>query len=123
MAKENKISFSAGGEGIYLESLEFIRNLTFSESFQFFKDSFIEYFIQFADIKIRSNLIISDEFLTIRKIRENGKKIYQLIREDQLNEFIAYISQENVPIEFEIVQSIFETNRFISKSYHNSFLD
>ena len=123
MAKENKISFSAGGEGIYLESLEFIRNLTFSESFQFFKDSFLEYFIQFADIKIRSNLIISDEFLTNRKISENGKKIYQLIREDQLNEFIAYISQENVPIEFEIVRSIFETNRFISKSYHNFFLD
>lgn len=74
MAKENKISFSAGGDGIYLESLEFLRNLTFSESFQFFKDSFLGYFIQYADNKIRSNLIISDEFLTNGKISENGKK-------------------------------------------------
>ena len=118
MAKEDKISFSSDCDGIYPGSLEFLGNLTFSESFQFFKDSFLEYFIQYADNQIRSNLIISDEFLTNRKTGENDQKICQLIREDQLNEFIAYISQENVPIDFEIEPSIFETNCFISKSYN-----
>ena len=60
---------------------------------------------------------IPENFYEKRKIGENDNKICKLIREDLIKDFIVYINKNNVPINSEINQSIYETNVYIKHSY------
>ena len=44
---------------------------------------------------------------------ENDSYVYQLIRDDSIEEFIIYINQSNLPLTSTIKPSIYETNSFI----------
>ena len=50
-----------------------------------------------------------------RKSGENDTYICQLIQKDDIDNFISYISQNDILLNSEITESIFETNRFLLK--------
>ena len=56
---------------------------------------------------------IFDDFDKKCQTGENDSYISQLIREDSVQEFIAYVNKNNIPLNGEVTQSIFETNQFL----------
>ncbi|KAK8899591.1 hypothetical protein M9Y10_001907 [Tritrichomonas musculus] len=48
-----------------------------------------------------------------RKAGENDSFIYEIIRNDSIDEFVSYTNQANFPLSAIIKQSIFETNSFL----------
>ena len=48
-----------------------------------------------------------------RKAGENDKYICNLIRNDDVDEFVTYVNRTNLPLSTVIEQSIFETNQFL----------
>ena len=95
----------------------------------FFEDELIKqnYYLYFyPEIKemIRNNLIFEEKtkmilndnidfFLEKRKIGENDSLLCNLIRNDRIEDFSAYIKKESIPLSSKIIQSIFETNPFL----------
>ena len=55
-------------------------------------------------------------FYNNRKIGENDNLICKFIREDSVQEFIAYVNRHNTPLNSEISPSIYETNPFLIKN-------
>ena len=60
---------------------------------------------------ISSNI---EEFNSKRKIGENDTYICQLIRNDDIDGFISYFNKNNISINSDIQNSIFDTNHFMS---------
>ena len=58
---------------------------------------------------------ITESFYELRKIGENDDKICEIIRTDSIDQFITYINKNNIPLDAEIIPSIFETNSFLAK--------
>ena len=57
---------------------------------------------------------ITDDFEEKRKIGENDDDISELIRNDKIDEFIAYINKNKIQASSKLKVSIFETNKFIA---------
>ena len=55
----------------------------------------------------------NDQFFKNRKIGENDDYVSQLIREDQVQEFIAYATKYTLKLDKTIEHSIFETNNYL----------
>lgn len=62
-----------------------------------------------------------DEFKKLRKIGENESNICQLIRKDDINNFIDYIKKNKVKLDTKIEESFYETNSYINK-YQGSYI-
>ena len=62
------------------------------------------------------NKEIPENFFESRKIGENDGYICQLIRNDEIEEFIQYVNKNNISLNSIIKQSIFETNLFLLKN-------
>lgn len=65
------------------------------------------------------NSPISDNFYNNRLIGENEALICKFIREDNVVEFIKYVTQMNIPLNMKIKQSFFETNLYLREHYPN----
>lgn len=63
------------------------------------------------------NKELPENFYELRKSGENDNFICKLIREDSLNEFISFISQNNIPLNSKIDDSIYETNKYLIKNH------
>ena len=63
---------------------------------------------------------LPDNFYEIRKFGENDSNISKLIREDNVEEFIAYVNRSNLSPNARIQSSIYETNSFLMKKYNES---
>lgn len=87
---------------------------------QFFWPGFKTFFSKELNEKIEQELSengIDEETLRQkRKIGENDQFICQLIREDSIADFIAFINMKNIPLYMEIKSSIFETNPILMKN-------
>lgn len=59
-------------------------------------------------------------FYNNRKIGENDNLICKFIREDSVQEFIAYVNKTNTSLNLEIRPSIYETNPFLIKTQSGS---
>lgn len=57
---------------------------------------------------------ITDDFEEKRQIGENDDYISELIRNDKIDEFIAYINKNKIEASSKLKFSIFETNKFIT---------
>ena len=55
----------------------------------------------------------SNDIEKLRKCGENEQNICQLIREDKIEEFITFVSRNDLPLSTKIKPSIFETNLFL----------
>ena len=64
----------------------------------------------------------NDDFDMKRKIGENDDYICQLIRQDNIDEFISYIAKNDISINSKIKNSIFETNRYFLKQNYISLI-
>lgn len=60
-------------------------------------------------------------FYIKRTIGENDNYIFELIRNDAINEFISYVKQTNFPLMSKIIPSIFETNLLFLKKDKDIF--
>ena len=58
---------------------------------------------------------LPDNFCEKRKEGENDCQICELIRNDMYDEFVAYVTRNNVPLNSKINPSIYETNSFLLK--------
>ena len=56
---------------------------------------------------------LPDNFFELRRIGENGNYICKLIREDLVEDFIAYVNKNCISRNATINQSLFETNSFL----------
>ena len=65
--------------------------------------------------KIDSELKMIENFEEKRKIGENDSYLCQLIRDDMVDDFIAYVNKAKVSFCTPIESSIFETNSFLTK--------
>ena len=65
----------------------------------------------------------SEDFYVKRKIGENDEIICQIIRNDSLDEFIDYISKNDIQLDSIIQPSIFETNNFLLKNNYVSLIE
>lgn len=59
------------------------------------------------------NVELTEDFDEKRKLRENDDFICNLIRNDSIDEYISYINQNNLLLDANIEQSIFEINSFL----------
>ena len=73
----------------------------------YFYDEINKYFT------IDSEKIDDESFQTKRRIGENDQEICKIIRDDMISEFIIYVNKNELPLETEITQSIYETNPFL----------
>ncbi|KAK8847762.1 hypothetical protein M9Y10_018792 [Tritrichomonas musculus] len=76
----------------------------------------------FADEELKENIenyLLSKDskifscFEMKRHEGENDSYICTLIREDSIEEFVAYVNQSNIPLKSEVKTSIYETNSFL----------
>ena len=63
------------------------------------------------------------EFERKRKVAENDSYICQLIREDDIENFIIFINQNNHPLDSKIKHSIFETNSFLIRKKDTTMMN
>ncbi|KAK8865391.1 hypothetical protein M9Y10_010936 [Tritrichomonas musculus] len=61
----------------------------------------------------------SENFEENRKIGENSEYICQLIRNDDIKEFIVYVNKNSISLNKTIPNNIFETNSFFFDRYKN----
>lgn len=91
----------------------------FSEQKKFYFYPEIKNMISDADREnIEGKLLQYDLFIFIsfsekRRAGENDDRLCSIIREDSLDDFLSYITEEKVPLNSEIKYSIFETNRLL----------
>ena len=76
-----------------------------------------------VDFKMES---IPDNFDEKRRKGENDDILCEIIRNDQIDEFIEYVSKNNIPLDSKIKDSIFETNYILLENkptilYYASF--
>ena len=65
------------------------------------------------DYKNHINELLSDNFEEKRRIGENDNYICKLIRNDSVQDFIAYVNKTNLSLRTKIEASLFETNQFL----------
>lgn len=63
---------------------------------------------------------LPENFYENRKIGENETQICKIIRNDLIEDFIIYVSQNNYSLESEICPSIYETNSLLIKKQNDS---
>ena len=80
---------------------------------QFFYPEFKLFFTDELIKEYKINEMNFIEFEEKREIGENDDYIYQLIRDDLIDEFIVYITKNNISLNSKIHSSIFETNEFL----------
>ena len=64
-----------------------------------------------------------DNFESKRQEGENDSYICLLIRNDSVEEFIAFVQRQNISVCSEIRQSIFETNSFLIENKNTSLIE
>lgn len=112
-------------QGIFTIDHYFVRKITIDKKFQicdyplyfqpeiqpFMKEEWFpirnHQWIPYKDIFYEE---LPENFYENRKSGENDKKICQLIKNDQIDEFIVYINKENISVDSIVNRSIFETN-------------
>ena len=72
---------------------------------------------------LEQNSNIFNNFNENRKIGENDSYICSLIREDSVEEFIAYVNRINLKLTTTISHSIFETNIFLIEQEKTSLIE
>ena len=63
-----------------------------------------------------NNVTNYDDFYKKRKTGENDSYICSIIRDDNIDEFVTYISRTNLSLTSQIESSIYETNSFLLKN-------
>ena len=91
---------------------KFVINAMKNEKYSSFFFPEIKDFLKISQ-KSKIEAMMTDDFLEKRQIGENHSYICQLIRNDSIDQFITHISQTNLPLSYEIEDSIFETNSFL----------
>ncbi|KAK8840827.1 hypothetical protein M9Y10_027653 [Tritrichomonas musculus] len=66
------------------------------------------------------NKKLPDRFHELRKIGENERYICELIRNDNVIDFVTWVCRSNFPLESQIELSIYETNSFLLKDQKQS---
>ena len=85
--------------------------------------NYIEYFgPEISKMENQDDDKFDDDFFRKRKIGENDNYICELIREDNIDEFISFVNQANYSVNTIIPPSIFETNRFLLLSNNKTKL-
>ena len=59
---------------------------------------------------------MTEDFDEMRKIGENNDELYQMIKNDSIEEFITFVNKKFLPLSSLIDPSIFETNCFLLKN-------
>ena len=84
----------------------------------YFQKEFKKFYSKSLLEKMENDQIYDNEqFEKKRKIGENDSYICELIRNDSIDEFIAYVNQTNFDLSKTIDWSPFETNTFLLKGY------
>lgn len=71
--------------------------------------------------KILNEFQIPENFEELRLKGENEDQLCEIIRKDDLNEFIRFVEQESIPLDFKIEASIYETNSCLNYKEENLF--
>ena len=72
---------------------------------------------------LKQNPTAFNEFESKRQEGQNDSHICSLIRNDSVEEFIAYINRQNISVSSEITPSIYETNLFLNEKEHVTFIE
>ena len=70
-----------------------------------------------------SDNIIDNKFDENRKKGENEKFVFNLIRNDMINEFRVYVDVDNYPLNSTIIPSIYESNLFLLQNKDTSLIE
>ncbi|KAK8841958.1 hypothetical protein M9Y10_026914 [Tritrichomonas musculus] len=92
------------------------------------KFNYCQYFMPEINAFTKNNKDTSDEtnleeFKEKRKIGENELYICELIRNDSVEDFIAFINRNNISLHTKIKTSIYETNPFLIKNIEQSLIE
>lgn len=87
-------------------------------------NKYINRHMKYNEYLLQSNDEITHEVLDKkRRIGENDNHICELIRNDNINDFITYVKKNNYPINSLVKPSIFETNYFLCKNSSTSLIE
>ena len=92
---------------------EFIKN---NEYFSYLKEKIIEIELEIKELDIN----FPNQYEEKRLIGENDSYICSLIRNDLVEDFIAYVTRENIKLSSLIKPSIYETNIFFAQKRKNN---
>ena len=67
--------------------------------------------------------VLQDHFYENRKIGENEGFLYEIIRNDSIEDFIIYVNKNMYPLNSFIEHSIYETNSFLLKREHTTLIE
>lgn len=82
---------------------------------QYFYPEFKEFYPKLLRMEIEDEISKISNFEEKRQIGENDNYICQLIRQDLIEEFVAFVSMDNCRLSSIVPPSIFETNPFLLK--------
>lgn len=117
--KSNKIIFLFLLEqGIMTLDETIISTITNTEYKAFYYDQYFD--PEITNFKLNKDVEKKEDFVLKRQEGENDNYICKLIREDNIDEFIVYMNQYNIPFDSNIKNSIFETNLFLLKKKYNT---
>lgn len=98
-----------------------------------FEYYYIQYFspelATFNDPSMKTNLILDfyselpKDFYEKRRIGENDDFVSKIIREDSIDEFISFVKKEDYSLESKIINSVYETNSYLSKVIQISLIE
>ena len=114
-------------ESIYKEMMNKLDSNGFRYCYFFYPE--IEKFIgeeKVKDVKqelLSQNSNVFENFDSKRQEGENDSYICSLIRQDSVQEFIAYVNHHNYPLSNKIEPSIFETNRFLIENKNTTLIE
>ena len=95
---------------------EFIKN---NEYFSYLKEKIIEIELEIKELDIN----FPNQYEEKRLIGENDSYICSLIRNDLVEDFIAYVTRENIKLSSLIKPSIYETNIFLLRKEKTSLIE
>ena len=113
------------------EKLITIDNYILNDFFSYRKEknNYPQYFL--PEIKLINTSLINREknefqipenFEELRLNGENESQLCEIIRKDDLNEFIRFIEQRSIPLDYKIETSIYETNLYLNNYKSHSYL-
>ena len=74
-------------------------------------------------LKENLNFEITEDFYSKRREGENDSHLCELIRKDDIKEFIIYSNQINLNLNSNIIESIFETNHLLLKNKETKIIE
>lgn len=74
-------------------------------------------------LKENLNFEVTEDFYSKRKEGENDSHLCELIRKDDINEFIIYSNQINLHLGSNVIESIFETNHLLLKNKDTKIIE